>query len=1153
MKSNDTILKSNYVRRAVICLLTCCLIFNTSVVLAEVVLQPDGIINGDINVTPLGGGITQDMTATDGAIGNFSDFDIAEGHFVNCVQSSANANALFRVYSGDGTQILGRFDATGNIYLIDPAGILFGANSSVNINQLVASSLDISDLDFIAGNYQFIDGDLSTGPVINDGSITAAEGVALIGKHVRNNGTITAGEGGFVVMAAGDRVLLGEPGSNIIVEMDSVTVNEGGDGDIINDGDIEAPAGTVVLAAGDIFSSALELPEVEAGRGNVEQNGTIDADGTNGDGGGICLTAGDEVILASGSRTTANAGTDGDAGLIVVHSEGRTVIESGAQIEATGGHTPNGVIDDVVEATVEISGDQVNLAGDIDASATNGKRGKVMIEAFDMTVADGFMPVSPPDNTVYEKWIEQQSQSATDVELVANSKTQGIITVESIDDGEITCRSGEIVLRTKYDTGGIAFESDDTAIHSTAGGNVYMLAGAGGITTGDIITDISLGGTEPGKIRLYTNNEGDITTGQLGVAGGGYAEISVIADGDLTINGNAGTTTNQLCHERSDGQAKTYLKSVNGNVQVDGTIKARAYGKNSTSAEVLISSGQDILVNPGQNQIEAYARTTQYYKPAEASVLIYAGGEFPRDAGGDATVHVYAKTGIFCNVAEVFSTDPPEDWDETHGYSHALLEIEEDSSGDVPDYPDPPYIVPIYPVPPIALDDAATTHMGDPVSGNVLTNDEDGLTVDSYTQPGHGTVTVDENGEYIYTPDPGYAGNGTPDSFTYVATDGELYSDPATVTINVNNILPSAGDDTATTHMNTDVSGNVLGNDSDPDGDSLVVVLDGITPQHGQLTLNEDGTFTYSPDAGYIGDDSFAYTITDGQLDGGTPVVVTATASITVGNTLPTSYEDSATTNQGSPVTIDVLANDFDPDDDALSVVTDGVVPQHGELTLNDDNTFTYTPDPGYVGEDSFVYAATDGQFGAGLTWTAVKITVNAAALIAAAPLPENVELDISGCPALIQWASNELGIEGEMVQVWIVNTLASSRDIQPCDACANLRAAATVLQDADGTHIAALAQVINEFASSAAPPSEEQMASIADAIANNTESDNAYALAGEYIDALVAYVGILEDLGYSSEDSITVASDKYVAPLAEGDNVGLAAYVAARLTALGG
>ncbi len=123
---------------------------NTSlpVALAEVVLQPEGVINGTITVTELGEGITQDMFASDGAIGHFSDFDIAAGHTVYCEQPGTSANALFRVFSGDGTQILGNFTADGNIYLIDPAGILFGADSQVNVNQLIASSLDISDGDF---------------------------------------------------------------------------------------------------------------------------------------------------------------------------------------------------------------------------------------------------------------------------------------------------------------------------------------------------------------------------------------------------------------------------------------------------------------------------------------------------------------------------------------------------------------------------------------------------------------------------------------------------------------------------------------------------------------------------------------------------------------------------------------------------------------------------------------------------------------------------------------------------------------------------------------------------------------------------------------------------------------------------------------------
>ena len=397
-------LKDRYWKMVIIYFLTCCLVLNTSipVVLAEVVLQPGGVVNGNITVTPLGGGTTQNITASDGAIGFFSDFDIAAGHVVNCVQPSANANALLIVFSGDGTQILGQFDATGNIYLIDPTGILFGANSQVNVNQLVASSLDISNEDFLAGQYEFFAGGGDVGAIVNNGTINAAEGAALIGSKILSAGTITTGEGGFVVMAAGDRVLMGEPGSHILVEMNSVTLPEEGDGDVINDGQISSPAGTVIHVAGDVFASALELPKVSDGNGRVEQNGIINVDGTTGDGGNVSLTAADEVILASGSQTTADAGTE-DAGLVVVHSRGRTSIEADAQIQATGGRFPYDLLDDFVNTTVEINGDYVNFAGDIDASASFGKRGKIIIDALNMTIKDGYMSDTPPDNTFYEK------------------------------------------------------------------------------------------------------------------------------------------------------------------------------------------------------------------------------------------------------------------------------------------------------------------------------------------------------------------------------------------------------------------------------------------------------------------------------------------------------------------------------------------------------------------------------------------------------------------------------------------------------------------------------------------------------------------------------------------------------------------------------
>ena len=173
---------------------------------------------------------------------------------------------------------------------------------------------------------------------------------------------------------------------------------------------------------------------------------------------------------------------------------------------------------------------------------------------------------------------------------------------------------------------------------------------------------------------------------------------------------------------------------------------------------------------------------------------------------------------------------------------------------------------------------------------------------------------------------------------------------------------------------------------------------------------------------------------------------------------------------------------------------------------------------------------------------------------IPAAPVPERLAFEISGYPALTNWVAKELGIDKGRIQIGIANTLASAGDIQPYRAFARLKAAATVLQDVDGTRLAALAQVISQFASSTAPPTEEQMASIADAIANDIEGNSQYAAAGEYLDALAKYVGILtSEMGFSMDESIQFATNNYVEKLVEGENLGVAAYVAARLAALAG
>ena len=167
------------------------------------------------------------------------------------------------------------------------------------------------------------------------------------------------------------------------------------------------------------------------------------------------------------------------------------------------------------------------------------------------------------------------------------------------------------------------------------------------------------------------------------------------------------------------------------------------------------------------------------------------------------------------------------------------------------------------------------------VSGNVvLENDSDPegdtLTISGNTAPQNGSLTLNADGSFVYTPNLGFSGA---DEFTYTITDGNGNEDTATVQFTVStaeNNPPVAIDDSATTSFETSVNGNVLANDSDPDGDAITVVSN-TDASNGTVVVNADGSYVYTPDAGFSGADSFEYTISDGN--GGQD---TATVSINV-------------------------------------------------------------------------------------------------------------------------------------------------------------------------------------------------------------------------------------------------------------------------------
>ncbi|MCA1683997.1 MAG: tandem-95 repeat protein, partial [Actinobacteria bacterium] len=188
---------------------------------------------------------------------------------------------------------------------------------------------------------------------------------------------------------------------------------------------------------------------------------------------------------------------------------------------------------------------------------------------------------------------------------------------------------------------------------------------------------------------------------------------------------------------------------------------------------------------------------------------------------------------------------------------------------------------------------------------------------------------------------------------------------------------PVAVDDTATTAEDTPVSVDapgVLGNDSDADGDTLTATKVS-APAHGSVTLNADGSLSYTPAANYNGPDSFTYKANDGSADSN---VATVNIAVNAVNDTPVAVNDAYSTTQDSPLTVvapGVLTNDTDIDSPNLIAIKVSD-PAHGTVTLNADGSFTYTPGAGYSGTDSFTYKANDGSADSNVA--TVNLTVTA-------------------------------------------------------------------------------------------------------------------------------------------------------------------------------
>jgi len=250
------------------------------------------------------------------------------------------------------------------------------------------------------------------------------------------------------------------------------------------------------------------------------------------------------------------------------------------------------------------------------------------------------------------------------------------------------------------------------------------------------------------------------------------------------------------------------------------------------------------------------------------------------------------------------------------------------------------------------------------VLGNDLDFDGDLLIALLKTPTVNGALHLNLDGSFIYQPDPSF--NGT-DSFSYAAGDGALESGvvSATISISPENDPPLGVSDSYSLpqdgSLNVTAANGVLANDSDIDGNRLLALIE-TYPANGALGLNLDGSFGYTPAAGFSGADSFTYRANDGSVSS-SPVVVNITVNAV--NTPPFAGADGYSTLQDSSLAVDaasgVVANDIDADGDQLTAVLQ-TLPTHGNLHFNPDGSFTYTPDPGYSGLDSFTYLVHDSD-----------------------------------------------------------------------------------------------------------------------------------------------------------------------------------------------
>jgi filamentous hemagglutinin family protein len=378
------------------------------------------VVEGSAGISQ-SGSVTNVNQSTNKAIINWQGFSIGANETVNFNQPGRSSVTLNRVIGNETSVISGALNANGQVFIVNSAGVLFGKNAQVNVGGLVASTLDISNANFMAGNYTF--SGTSTASVVNQGTIHAHGGgyVALLGNTVSNDGVIAA-RLGTVAMAAGSQITLNFGGNalldvtidrgtlNALVENKRAIIANGGQvimtakaadtvlsAQVNNSGIIQARS-MAALTGGSGKTRAARTGSIKliADGGTTTVTGTLDASAPKGGDGGSIETSGNKVKIADSAVITTKAAS-GQSGTWLLDPDGYTVAASGGDmtgaslsnwlatngavtIASTNGNGTDGNIninDAVSWSTNSIltlnATNNVNINAPIDASGTNAR------------------------------------------------------------------------------------------------------------------------------------------------------------------------------------------------------------------------------------------------------------------------------------------------------------------------------------------------------------------------------------------------------------------------------------------------------------------------------------------------------------------------------------------------------------------------------------------------------------------------------------------------------------------------------------------------------------------------------------------------------------------------------------------------------------